>query len=112
MQIARKRVKKPQRRVGGVIEAGFLSFREQIGDQSVANVMREGAQDPPRFGAAASDQRQTFQADHGVAAPIAEPVIAGDYGADLFPGSARPHPILMPARRLEQELIRSTPLFG
>src|SRR4030095_11123865 len=34
-------VEEPQRGIGGVIERLFVSFREQIRDQAVANVLRE-----------------------------------------------------------------------
>ena len=46
LDIAVQRVKEPQRRIGGVVEALVLSFREQVRDQSVAHVVSKGAQDP------------------------------------------------------------------
>ena len=46
LDIAVQRVKEPQRRVGRVVEALIFSFREHVRDQSVAQVVSEGAQDP------------------------------------------------------------------
>src|SRR6267154_1839547 len=46
LDIAVQRVKEPQRGIGGVVEALILAFREQVRDQSVAQVVSESAQDP------------------------------------------------------------------
>ena len=42
---------------------------------------------------AAGAERQPFEADHRVAAPIGKPVIAGDDGPDFFAGSVGPRGI-------------------
>src|SRR5437588_13108821 len=60
MQVTTKRVKNPQSCVGGVIKPFFFSMRKHVWAESIANVMREGAQNitrfhtPPGNGAAAS----------------------------------------------------------
>ena len=46
-----------------------------------------------------------FQADHGVAAPIGEPVVAGDHGANLVALGVRPRRIRHAADRRNQELV-------
>ena len=45
--------------------------------------MCESAQDPRGLAGAPGDQSKSLEADHGVAAPIGEPVVAGDHGADF-----------------------------
>jgi hypothetical protein len=61
LDIAVQRMKEPQRRIGGVVEALILSFREQVRDQSVAHVVSEGAQDPSRLDRSPGRQRQSFE---------------------------------------------------
>ena len=61
LDIAVQRVKEPQRRIGGVVEALILSFREQVWDQPVAHVVSEGAQDPPCLDRSPGRQRQSFE---------------------------------------------------
>ena len=94
-EIAIQRMKKPERRVGGVIQALVLAFREHVGNQAVANVVGERAQNIAGFDVAAGRQRQPFQTDHRVAAPIGEPVISGNDGANFVAGGAAraPHPL-------------------
>ena len=85
-QVAIERVEEPERRVGGVVERRPLAFGKQVGDQPVADVVGERAEDVAGLGVPAGGQRQAFEADHGVAAPVGEPVIAGDHGADFVAG--------------------------
>ena len=51
---------------------------KEVGNQAVANVVREGPKDAARLLVPAGEQRQPLQADHRVAAPVGEPVVAGD----------------------------------
>ena len=46
-----------------------------------------------------------FEADHGVAAPVGEPVIAGDHGADFIAGGMGAGGILDSTRGYDQELV-------
>src|SRR5881394_603888 len=78
MQVTTKRVKKPQRRVGGMIKPFFFSIRKHVWDEPITNVMGEGAQNISRFQAATGNESESFQRDHGIASPIGEPVITGD----------------------------------
>src|ERR1043166_8720725 len=82
-------MKEPQRRVGGVVESLRFAFGKQIRDQAIANVMGEGAKNVARFSMPPGHQRESFEADHGVAAPVGEPVVAGDDRADLVASGAR-----------------------
>ncbi len=98
-------VKEPQRRIGRVIEPLVLPFGEHVGQQSVADVAGEGADQVARFGTAAGHEGQPFEADHRVAAPIGEPVVAGDHAADLVAGGMCLRGVGYAARRADQELI-------
>ena len=88
-RIALDRVEEPQRRVGGVIEPLALAVREHVRDEAVAHVVSEGAQDITRLAVPVRRQRQPFEADHRVAAPVREPVVARDH---------RPHVVARRAR--------------
>ena len=105
VEITIEGVEEPERGVGRVIEAFLLALGEHIGDQAVADVVGEGAQDVAGLAVPAGRQRQAFQADHGVAAPVGEPVVAGDDRADLVAGGARAGRILDAAGRRDEELI-------
>src|SRR4029450_12552131 len=74
------RVKNPQRRIGRVIEAFARAVGKHVRDEAVADVMAERAENVPGFAISARRERQSLEADHGVAAPIGEPVITRDYG--------------------------------
>ena len=67
--------------------------------------MREGTQDVTRFDLAAGGERQSFQADHCVAAPVGEPVIAGDNAANFVSGGTRARRIFAASHWCEHELI-------
>ena len=100
-----QRVEEPERRVGGVVEALTASFREHVRDQPVAYVMGEGAQDPPRLDRPPGRERQPFERDHRVAAPIGEPVIAGNDGADFIAFCARPRDIGDAPHRGDEKIV-------
>ena len=53
----------------------------------------------------AGDERQPFEADHRVAAPVGEPVVAGDDGADLIARGMRARGIFGASDRRDQKLI-------
>src|SRR5271166_1347090 len=89
-----------------MVKAVGLAFREQVGNEPVADVVGEGAEDVPGLGGPASGQGQALEADHGVAAPVGEPVIAGDHGADFLAGGMRAGGILDSTRGYNQELVR------
>ena len=82
-QITVNRVEEPERRVGGVIDALVFAVGEIVRDQAVADVLGEGAEDVARFVQPPGAYGQPFEADHRVAAPIREPMIAGDDGTDF-----------------------------
>jgi hypothetical protein len=68
-----------------VIEALLLAFGKHVGDEAVADVVREVVENPTGFLPPASCQGETFEADHGVAAPVGEPMVAGDENGALAP---------------------------
>ena len=98
-------MEEPQRGVGRVIEAFLLALREHVRDQAVADVVGEGSQDVAGFGLAAGRERQPLEADHRVAAPVGEPVIAGDDRADFVAGGVGARRFLGPSGRRDDELI-------
>src|SRR5690349_8175506 len=73
------RVEEPESRVGGVVKAVVFAFRKHVGDKAVANVVGKSTQDISSFRVSSRWERQSFEADHGVAAPVGEPVIACDH---------------------------------
>ena len=110
-QIAPKRMKEPEGRVRSVIEAFLLPVRKHVRDQSIADVVRESSQDVARLERAAGDERQTFQADHRVAPPIGEPVIACDHRANFVPGRMSARRFLGATGGSNHELVASEDQF-
>ena len=49
VEVAVEGVEEPERRVGGVVEAFLSAFGEHVGDQAVADVVGEGAEDVAGF---------------------------------------------------------------
>ena len=107
-----ERVEEPERRIGGVVEAVALALGKEIRDQAIADVMTEGAKDPRRFEMPAGGERQAFEADHRVAAPVGEPMVARDDGAHFIAGGAGSRGVLDPACGGDDELIRGEHQFG
>src|SRR3954468_661785 len=68
-------MKKPKARVGRMVKTIVLSLRKHVRYQPILHVMGKRPQYPASFCEAPGSQRQSFEADHGVAAPIREPVI-------------------------------------
>ncbi len=94
LHVAIKRVKKPERGVRRMVQAIGSAFRKHVGNQPVADVVCESAQDEPGLGGPTGRQGQALEADHRVAAPVGEPVITGDHRADLLAGRVGPGSIL------------------
>src|SRR3954468_20861491 len=78
LQIARYRVEIPERCVGGVIESLIASIREHVRNQTVMDVVRERTKNERRLALPSRGERQSLETDHRIAAPVGEPVIAGD----------------------------------
>ena len=98
-------MEEPEGGVGRVIEPLGLRLGEEIGDEAVANVVREGLQDVAPLGGAAGQQGQPFQADHGVAPPVGEPVVSGDDGARVVPLGAEARLVPRPDVGADDELV-------
>src|SRR5204863_9991127 len=105
-QITAKRVEKPECRIRRVIKPSLRAIREHVGDQSVTDVVREGSQDVSCLEGTASNERKTFEADHGVASPISEPMVSRDDGADFIAGGVRTRRFFKSAARGDDKLIR------
>src|SRR3954453_23442679 len=83
LHIPVERMEKPEGSIRSVIEPLLLSFGEHVWDEPVTNVMCECPQNPARFGMPAGSKGQALEADHGVASPVREPVVAGNHAANL-----------------------------
>src|SRR5439155_18127215 len=87
--VAVQSVKEPERCISSMIKPLIFSFGKHVWDESVAYVMSEGSENPARLGEAACRKSQPFEADHGIAPPICEPMVAGDDCAHFVPRGAR-----------------------
>ena len=105
LDVAIDGVEEPQRRIGRVVQPFLPPFRKHVGNQTVSNVVGERAQDESRFDLAAGHERQPFKADHGVTAPVGEPVVAGDNRAHFVAERVRARRFLGAAGRRDDELI-------
>src|SRR5206468_5938209 len=81
-----ERVEKPEGCVRGMVKPFVAAFRRHIRDQTILYIVGEGANDPSGFVIATRRQGQAFKADHRVAAPIGEPMVARDNGAHVVAG--------------------------
>ena len=100
-------VEEPERCVGRVIQPFVVALGEHIRDQPVADVRGECAQDVAGLAEAAGAEGQAFEADHRVAAPVGESVVAGDDGARLVAGGADAGFVGGAGVRMDEELVGS-----
>ena len=105
-EVAVDGVEEPHGRVRRVIEAIVRALGEQVRDEAVAHVARERLQDEPRLVVPARAQAQALERDHGVAAPVREPVIPGDDRAQLVAAHACAHGVPRAADGSDHELVR------
>jgi hypothetical protein len=98
-------VKEPERRIRGVVQGRFVSLGEEIRDEAVTYVVRERPEDITRLEMPARHQGEPLEADHGVAPPVGEPVIAGYHAPDLVAGGPGARRILHAADRRDDELV-------
>src|SRR5215217_6648169 len=103
--IARQRVKVPQRCVGSMVHAFLCALRKHVWNQTITDVMSECAQDVTRLNDPAGGQCKSLKTDHRVTSPVSEPVISGDYGANFIAGSMRARCFLKPAGGRDDKLI-------
>ena len=104
-QVAVDGVEEPEGRVRRVVQAFLRPFGEHVRDQAIADVVPERAKDVSRFALAAGAERQPFEADHGVAPPISEPMVSRDDDADFIAGGVRTRRFLEAASRRNDELV-------
>src|SRR4051794_5443572 len=64
--------------------APCCSRPETCSDQTVRDIVSERAKNERRLALPARLEREPLEADHRVPAPVREPVITGDHGADLI----------------------------
>ena len=84
LDIAVGGVEEPEGGIGSVVKARGLAFGKHIRDEAIADVLGEAAKDVFGFTDASGSDGEAFERDHRVAAPVREPVITGDHGADLI----------------------------
>src|SRR5215469_18371562 len=88
-----------------MIESFSRSLRKHVRDESVPYILRKGSEDISGLLYTAGYERQPFQGDHRVAAPVCEPVIAGKDRAFFVAIGMRPRRILEAVRGVDDELI-------
>ena len=82
-----------------------LTFRKHVGNQPIADVISECSKDIAGLQVPAGGQCQSFKADHGVAAPIREPMVAGYHGANFVACGLRSRRIRDARTRRNDELV-------
>src|SRR5215475_13224094 len=98
-------MEKPQGGIGRMIEALLFALGEQIGNESIAHIVGERAENIAGFIVAARSEGQALQADHGIATPISEPVVPGNHRAYLVTGGTRPYGVPDAPGRSNYELV-------
>src|SRR5215469_9661741 len=88
-----------------MIESFSRSLRKHVRDESVPYILRKGSEDISGLLHTAGYERQPFQGDHRVAAPVCEPVIAGKDRALFVAIGMRPRCILEAVSGVDDELI-------
>jgi hypothetical protein len=105
LHIAVEGVKEPERCIGGVIQGLFASFGKKIRDEAVTYVLGERPEYVARLEMPACRQREPLEADHRVAPPVGEPVIAGHHAAGLVASGSGARRVLHAADRRDNELV-------
>src|SRR4051812_40172875 len=72
------RLEVPERRVRRVVEALAFMFRKEVGKQTVLYIVTERTQDVSGLDFTSRGESQAFKTDHGVAAPVCKPMVAGE----------------------------------
>src|SRR5438046_1574088 len=98
-------MEKPEGCVRGMVKPFVAAFRKHVRDQTILYIVSEGANDPSGFVIATRRQGQAFKADHRVATPIGEPMVARDDRADLVAGSTGARGVSDTPGRRDDELI-------
>ncbi len=83
-QVGARGDEKPERGVGGVVVGRCRRRRESGWAACLRLALGEGAEDFAGLGETPGGEAEAGQGDHGVAAPVAEPVVAGDDGVQVF----------------------------
>ncbi len=97
-------VEEPERGVGGVVEAFVPVLGEEVRNQPVPDGVGERPQDRAGLDRAAGDERQALEADHRVATPVREPVVARDHRARA-PGIEARRGVVGARRGRDEELV-------
>ena len=84
--IGTDRLKKPKRRIDGVVFRRLSRVGKAIRQHPLRNIFREFDQNALCDLRAVGGKRQAIESDHRVAAPVRKPMITGDNG---FTGAAR-----------------------
>src|SRR5919109_2874466 len=87
-----------------MIQTRVFALGKQVGDEPVADEACEGPQNPTGLDVPARRERESFQADHGITAPVGEPVVPGDDAALLISKRMSACGIRRTASRADDEL--------
>src|SRR5215475_10375511 len=94
LNVGTNRFEKPERRVDGVVFGRFTGIRESIREHAPIDALSESLENVASDLGPARRKSQAGKRDHGIASPIGEPVIAGDYRmkfASLYDELVRRH---------------------
>ena len=105
-------MEEPKSGVGGVIEARGRTLGKQIRDEAIADIICEAAKNVLGLPVAARCESETFKRDHCVAAPIGEPMVAGNDAAHLVSDGMGANLVYGATDRGNEELISGKHEFG
>src|SRR6185312_5841788 len=78
LEVLANRFEQPERCIGGIVFGGGAAIRETVGKHAAIERSRPGLEELLCKVEAAGDERETGKGNHGVAAPVREPVVAGN----------------------------------
>src|SRR5262245_17899319 len=105
VEIAIQGMEEPQSGIGCMIQALLFPLREQVGNKTITHIVRERAENITGLVVASRGEGKALQADHGIAAPIGEPVVPSNHCTYLVTGGMRPHGVSEATSRSNHELV-------
>jgi hypothetical protein len=102
----------PKSGVGSVIEARGRTLGKEIWDEAIVDAVCEAAQNILGLPVTARRESETLQRDHCVAAPIGEPMVAGNDTAHLVSDSMGANLVYSTTDWGNEELVSGKHEFG
>src|SRR5437868_2504067 len=88
------------------------AVRKHVRNQAVSDVVGKGAKNITVFQPAPGREGEALQTDHSVTAPISEPMVARDHGANFVTGGVSPRGLFESTSRRDDKLIGGERQFG